>query len=204
LFIANAPIAKTLRPAREESVDFDDAHNLFIEGDSLDALKLLQESYLGRADVIYVDPPYNSGADWVYADDFAETAAEYLLRSGQVDGRGARLVANTEANGRFHSDWLSMMYPRLKLARNLLSETGVLIAAIDDREHSGLKQLLDQVFGAQNFLANIVWQGRAKNDARFAGGGLDYMLVYGRDRAKNDARFAGGGLDYMLVYGRDR
>jgi len=202
LFIANAPIAKTLRPAREESVDFDDAHNLFIEGDSLDALKLLQESYLGRADVIYVDPPYNSGADWVYADDFAETAAEYLLRSGQVDGRGARLVANTEANGRFHSDWLSMMYPRLKLARNLLSETGVLIAAIDDREHSGLKQLLDQVFGAQNFLANIVWQGRAKNDARFAGGGLDYMLVYGRDRNRliaDDVRWKEPKSGYGLV-----
>lgn len=182
LFIGNAPIAKTLRPARAESVDFEGAKSLFIEGDSLDALKLLQESYLGKVDVIYVDPPYNSGADWVFEDDFAETTAEYLRRSGQVDAGGTRLVANTEANGRFHSDWLSMMYPRLKLARNLLSENGVLIAAIDDREHSGLKQLLDQVFGAQNFLANIVWQGRAKNDARFSAGGLDYMLIYGRDR----------------------
>jgi adenine-specific DNA-methyltransferase len=202
LFIANAPIAKTLRPVRDESVDFDDARNLFIEGDSLDALKLLQESYLGRIDVIYVDPPYNSGADWVYDDDFAETAAEYLLRSGQVDGGGIRLVANTESNGRFHSDWLSMMYPRLKLARNLLSETGVIIAAIDDREHSGLKQLLDQVFGAQNFLANIVWQGRAKNDARFAGGGLDYMLIYGRDRNRlvaGDVRWKEPKTGYGLV-----
>lgn len=202
LFIANAPIAKTLRPTRDESVDFDETHNLFIEGDSLDALKLLQESYLGKVDVIYVDPPYNSGADWVYEDDFAETAAEYLLRSGQVDGHGVRLVANTEANGRFHSDWLSMMYPRLRLARNLLSETGVLIAAIDDREHSGLKQLLDQVFGAQNFLANIVWQGRAKNDARFAGGGLDYMLVYGRDRNRlvaGDVRWKEPKSGYGLV-----
>jgi adenine-specific DNA-methyltransferase len=181
-FVANAPIAKTLRPSRDESVDFDSASHLFVEGDGLDALKLLQESYLGKVDVIYVDPPYNSGADWVYEDDFAETTSEYLLRSGQIDDGGARLVANTEANGRFHSDWLSMMYPRLKLARNLLSRSGVLIAAIDDREHSGLKQLLDQVFGAQNFLANVVWQGRAKNDARFAAGGLDYMLIYGRDR----------------------
>ena len=182
LFIANAPIAKTLRPSRGESVDFDTASNLFIEGDSLEALKLLQESYLGKVDVIYVDPPYNSGADWVYQDDFTETAAEYLVRSGQVGAGGVRLVANTESNGRFHSDWLSMIYPRLKLARNLLSKNGVLIAAIDDREHSGLKLLLDQVFGGQNFLANIVWQGRAKNDARFAAGGLDYMLIYGRDR----------------------
>lgn len=202
LFIANAPIAKTLRPVRRESVGFDDAKSLFIEGDSLDALKLLQESYLGKVDVIYVDPPYNSGADWVYEDDFAETTAEYLRRSGQVESDGTRLVANTEANGRFHSDWLSMIYPRLKLARNLLSDNGVLIAAIDDREHSGLKQVLDQVFGVQNFLANVVWQGRAKNDARFSAGGLDYMLIYGRDRnhlVESDVRWKEPKKGYDLV-----
>lgn len=138
----------------------------------------------------------------MYDDDFAETTAEYLRRSGQIDGGGVRLVANTESNGRFHSDWLSMMYPRLKLARNLLSENGVLIAAIDDREHSGLKQLLDQVFGAQNFLSNVVWQGRAKNDARFAAGGLDYMLIYGRDRNQlvaSDVRWKEPKNGYELV-----
>ena len=202
LLAANAPIAKTLRPARSESGDFDEAANLFIEGDSLEALKLIQESYLGKVDVVYLDPPYNSGADWVYDDDFAETSAQYLARSGQTDPAGTRLIANTEANGRFHSDWLSMMYPRLKLARNLLAETGVIIVAIDDHEHSGLKQILDQVFGSQNFLANVVWQGRAKNDARFAAGGLDYMLIYGRDRNRliaADARWREPKNGYELV-----
>ena len=123
-FAANAPIAKTLRPVREESVDFDTTKNLFIEGDNLDALKLLQESYLGKVKLIYIDPPYNTGNDFVYEDDFAESTAEYLERSGQRTEAGERLVANTEANGRFHSDWLSMMYPRLKLARNLLADDG--------------------------------------------------------------------------------
>lgn len=202
LFVANAPIAKTLRPAREESVDFDTTQNLFIEGDNLDALKLLQESYLGKVDLVYIDPPYNTGKDFVYDDHFAETTADYLAKSGQVDDHGTRLVANTESNGRFHSDWLSMMYPRLKLARNLLSDTGVLIAAIDDNEHSALKQLLDQVFGSQNFLANVVWQGRGKNDARFTAGGLDYMLIYGRDRNRliaEDARWKEPKSGYSLV-----
>lgn len=201
-FAANAPIAKTLRPMREESVDFDTTRNLFIEGDNLEALKLLQEPLLGRVDVIYIDPPYNSGADWVYDDDFVETTSDYLVRSGQHDPLGGHLVANTEANGRFHSDWLSMMYPRLKLARNLLSDSGVLIAAIDDGEHSSLKQLLDQVFGSQNFLSNVVWQGRAKNDARFSAGGLDYMLVYARNRNRlvaDDLRWKEPKSGYELV-----
>ena len=158
-FTANAPIAKTLRPVREESVDFDTTKNLFIEGDNLEALKLLQESYLGKVKLIYIDPPYNTGNDFVYDDDFAESSAEYLARSGQKSETGARLVANTEANGRFHSDWLSMMYPRLRLARNLLTDDGVVIVAIDDHEHANLRSLLDIVFGADNFLANVVWQG---------------------------------------------
>ncbi|UVS77326.1 site-specific DNA-methyltransferase [Actinokineospora sp. UTMC 2448] len=201
-FAANTPIAKTLRPVREESVDFDTTKNIFIEGDNLEALKLLQESLLGRVDAIYIDPPYNSGADWVYNDDFVETTSGYLSRSGQHDSAGGRLIANTEANGRFHSDWLSMMYPRLKLARNLLSDSGVLIVAIDDGEHSGLKQILDQVFGAQNFLSNVVWQGRAKNDARFSAGGLDYMLVYARNRNRliaDDVRWKEPKSGYGLV-----
>ncbi|TNU73421.1 site-specific DNA-methyltransferase [Miniimonas arenae] len=207
-FAANAPIAKTLRPVREDSVDFDTTKNLFIEGDNLEALKLLQESLLGKVDVIYIDPPYNSGADWVYDDDFVETTSDYLARSGQHDAAGGHLVSNAEANGRFHSDWLSMIYPRLKLARNLLSDSGVLIAAIDDGEHSGLKQVLDQVFGAQNFLSNVVWQGRAKNDARFSAGGLDYMLIYARDRNRliaNDVRWKEpkGGYDLVVAAVRD-
>ncbi len=200
--MANAPIAKTLRPVREESVDFETTKNLFIEGDNLEALKLLQESLLGKVDVVYIDPPYNSGADWVYEDDFVESARDYLARSGQYDESGSHLVANTEANGRFHSDWLSMMYPRLKLARNLLNESGVLIVAIDDGEHAGLRRLLDQVFGTQNFLSNVVWQGRAKNDARFSAGGLDYMLVYARNRSRlidDDVRWREPKSGYDLV-----
>jgi adenine-specific DNA-methyltransferase len=125
LLLANAPIAKTLRPCREESVDFDSTRNLFIEGDNLDALKLLQESYLGKVKLIYIDPPYNTGRDFIYDDDYAEEVESYLTRSSQTDDAGARLVANTEANGRFHSDWLSMIYPRLRIARNLLREDGV-------------------------------------------------------------------------------
>jgi adenine-specific DNA-methyltransferase len=143
LFMANAPIAKALRPVREESVDFDATQNLFIEGDNLEALKLLQESYLGKVKLIYIDPPYNTGNDFVYNDDFAESNAEYLAKSGQVDDEGNRLVANTESNGRFHSDWLSMMYPRLKLARNLLIDSGILCVSVDDNERDRLRIACD-------------------------------------------------------------
>ena len=134
LLTANAPIAKTLRPCREESVDFDTTKNLFIEGDNLDALKLLQETYLGKVKMIYIDPPYNTGNDFIYEDDFAENSDEFLKRSNQKDEEGNRLVANTEANGRFHSDWLTMIYSRLKLARNLLSHDGVIFVSINDDE----------------------------------------------------------------------
>jgi len=154
-FAANAPIAKTLRPVREESVDFDTTSNIFIEGDNLEALKLLQESYLGKVKLIYIDPPYNTGGDLIYEDDFAETTNEYLERSGQLSERGDRLVANLDSNGRFHSDWLDMMYPRLKLARNLLADDGVIFVSIDDAESANLKVLLDEVFGRQNFLDTI-------------------------------------------------
>ncbi len=155
LFAANAPIAKTLRPVREESVDFDTTKNLFIEGDNLDALKLLQESYLGKVKLIYIDPPYNTGKDFIYEDDFAETTSEYLNRSGQADANGAKLIANPESSGRFHSNWLSMIYPRLKLARNLLADDGVIFASIDDGESANMKRLLDEVFGEQNFIDTI-------------------------------------------------
>lgn len=199
---ANAPIAKTLRPVREESVDFDTTKNLFIEGDNLEALKLLQESYLGKVKLIYIDPPYNTGNDFVYEDDFAESSSEYLARSGQKSETGDRLISNTEANGRFHSDWLSMMYSRLKLARGLLTDDGVMIVAIGDQEHANLRSLLDMVFGADNFLADVVWQGSGKNDARFTAGGLDYMLIYGRSKSKLielDVRFKGPKRGYEDV-----
>ncbi|MDL5350947.1 site-specific DNA-methyltransferase [Microbacterium sp. zg-YB36] len=180
-FAANAPIAKTLRPVREESVDFETTRNLFIEGDNLDALKLLQESYLGKVKLIYIDPPYNTGNDFVYEDDFAESSADYLTRSGQKSETGDRLVANTEANGRFHSDWLSMMYPRLRLARNLLTNDGVLLVSISDVEVANLREMLDEIYGPQNFIASVVWQGGRKNDSRYVSVGHDYVLIYARD-----------------------
>jgi len=161
-FAANAPIAKTLRPIREDSVDFDNTKNIFIEGDNLDALKLLQESYLGKVKLIYIDPPYNTGNDFVYEDDFAETTDEYLMRSGQKDESGTRMTTNSESNGRFHSDWLSMMYPRLKLARNLLDDDGVILASVDYRENFNLRSLLDEIFGRANFVGEIYWESKTK------------------------------------------
>lgn len=166
LLTANAPIAKTLRPCREESVDFDTTENLFIEGDNLDALKLLQETYLGKVKMIYIDPPYNTGKDFIYADNFAETAEDYLRDSGQKDEEGNRLISNTDSNGRFHSDWLSMMYSRLKLARNLLKDDGVIVIHIDENEYTNLEKLLTEVFGGENNLGTIVWDKRnPKGDA---------------------------------------
>ncbi|KHA54465.1 hypothetical protein NM74_21870 [Aeromonas hydrophila] len=155
LLTANAPIAKTLRPCREESVNFDTTQNLFIEGDNLDALKLLQETYLGKVKIVYIDPPYNTGSDFIYNDDFAEDSESYLLRTNQKDTHGNRLVVNGESNGRFHSDWLSMIYSRLKLAKNLLDEDGVIFVSIDDSESSNIKHLLDEVFGEANFIDTI-------------------------------------------------
>lgn len=179
---ANSPIAKTLRPCRDESVDFETTGNLFIEGDNLEALKLLQESYLGKVKMIYIDPPYNTGNDFIYNDDFAADTAEFFERSGQVDGDGNRLVANTESNGRFHSDWLSMMYSRLKLARNLLSDDGVIFISIDDNEQANLKKICDEVFGLSNFLANVVWKHteQSKNDEKYFSRQYNHLLVYRR------------------------
>jgi adenine-specific DNA-methyltransferase len=193
LLTANAPIAKTLRPCVEESVDFDNTKNLFIEGDNLDALKLLQETYLGKVKLMYFDPPYNTGSDFVYEDDFAENPTDFLIRSNQVDAVGNRLIANTESNGRFHSDWLTMIFPRLKLARNLLREDGVVFISIDDHEVDNLKKVCNEIFGEKNFIANIVWQ-RAfspKNDAKFLSENHDYLLVY----AKNSDQYVAGRLD---------
>ena len=182
LFTANAPVAKTLRPVRDTSVGFDTTRNIFIEGDNLDALKLLQESYLNKIKLIYIDPPYNTGNDFVYDDDFAETTAEYLVRSGQADSSGHRLVANTESNGRFHSDWLSMMYPRLKLARNLLADDGAIFVSIDSNEHANLTRLLSELMGEDNFRANIVWQKRytRSNNTRDFTTVVENIVVFSR------------------------
>lgn len=180
ILLANAPISKTLRPCREESVDFDNTQNLYIEGDNLDVLKLLQETYLGKIKMIYIDPPYNTGNDFVYNDDFAESAEEYLANSGQFDEEGNRLVANAESNGRFHTDWLNMLYPRLKLAKDLLSEDGVIFISIDDCEVDNLRKLSDEVFGEQNFVANLVWQKKFSraNDATYFSTMHDHILCY--------------------------
>lgn len=181
LLAANAPIAKTLRPCREGSVDFDTTKNLFIEGDNLDALKLLQDNYLGKIKMIYIDPPYNTGNDFIYEDDFSETPSDFLKRSNQVDASGNRLVINAESNGRFHSDWLSMLYPRLKLARNFLRDDGVIFVSIDDVEFPNLRKILDEVFGESNFLATLVWDRNRKNDAKYFSVGHEYMVVYAKN-----------------------
>ncbi|MBP6331847.1 MAG: site-specific DNA-methyltransferase [Spirochaetales bacterium] len=184
LLTANAPIAKTLRPCREESVNFDATKNIFIEGDNLDALKLLQETYLGKVKMIYIDPPYNTGNDFIYEDDFAEGTEEFLIRSNQKDEEGNRLVTNTEANGRFHSDWLSMMYPRLKLARNLLRDDGVIFISIDDNEVDNLRKVCSEIFGDQNFVAQIIWQKvfSPKNTAKWFSEDHDYILVFTKNK----------------------
>ena len=181
LFTANAPIAKTLRPVRDESVDFDNTKNLFIEGDNLNALKLLQETYLNKVKMIYIDPPYNTGHDFIYNDDFAEDKQAYLERSNQVDEEGNRLVTNNDSEGRFHSNWLSMMYPRLKLARNLLSDDGVIFISIDDNEQANLKRLCDEVFGEDNFVGMILWKKKTNgNNVGAIPPVHDYILAYTR------------------------
>ncbi len=182
LLAANAPIAKTLRPFREDSVDFDSTQNLFIEGDNLDVIKLLQESYLGKVKVIYIDPPYNTGRDFIYDDDFKDDTESYLLRSNQADESGLRIVANTEANGRFHSDWLTMIYSRLRLARNLLRDDGVVFISIDDNEVDNLRKVCSEVFGEDNFVAQVIWQKvfSPKNSAKWFSEDHDYVLVYAK------------------------
>ena len=177
---ANLPTTKTLRPVREDSVNFDTTENLYIEGDNLEVLKLLQESYLNKIKMIYIDPPYNTGNDFVYKDNFAGDTQKELFESGQKDEYNQRLVANPETAGRYHSDWLSMMYPRLKLARNLLTEDGVIFISIDDNEVHNLRKICDEIFGEGNFVSELVWE-RAyspKNDAKFISNSHDYILMY--------------------------
>lgn len=181
LLTANAPIAKTLRPGREESVNFETTENLFIEGDNLEALKLLQETYLGKVKVMYIDPPYNTGKDFIYKDNFTVSKDEYEKASGERDEAGGRLVSNPESRGRYHSDWLSMIYPRFSVARHLLSDDGLIFISIDDTEQASLRKVCDLVFGEQNFVAQLVWEKGRKNDAKFFSIGHEYMLVYARN-----------------------
>ena len=198
MLAANAPITATLRPVVADSVGKDgtpggfDSENLYIEGDNLEVLKLLQETYLGKVKMIYIDPPYNTGNDFVYEDDFAQSTSAYMENSGQYDEEGNRMVTNTESNGRFHTDWLNMIYPRLKLAKDLLTDDGVIFISIDDNEQENLKKCCDEIFGAQNFVAQLIWE-RAyapKNDARFISNSHDYVIMY----AKNLNEFVIGRL----------
>lgn len=189
---AARPTDKTLRPVPEDSVDWDNTKNLYIEGDNLEVLKLLQRSYLGKVKMIYIDPPYNTGNDFVYDDDFGRTAAEEDLEAGNVDELGYRYRKNTDSNGKFHSDWCSMIYPRLLVARSLLTEDGVIFISIDDNEVRNLRNICDEVFGEGNFVSTLVWE-RAfspKNDAKFISNSHDYILMY----AKNIDSFTIGRL----------
>ena len=190
---ANSPTTATLRPCRSESVDFDHTQNLYIEGDNLEVLKLLRETYLGKVKMIYIDPPYNTGNDFVYEDDFAQSTDEYMAGSGQYDEEQNRMVANTESNGRFHTDWLNMIYPRLKVARDLLTDDGVIFISIDDNEVENLRKVCDEVFGERNFIAQLIWE-RAfspKNDAKYISNSHDYILML----AKQIDKFVIGRLD---------
>lgn len=188
--LANAPTTDTLRPCRKESVDFDNTRNLYIEGDNLEVLKLLRENYLGKVKMIYIDPPYNTGNDFVYMDNFTESSEVYIHNSGQEDEDGNRLVANPESNGRFHTDWLNMMYPRLKVAKDLLSDDGVIFISIDDNEQRNLKNICDEIFGANNFVAQVIWKNKFGSGALTAGfiGVHEYILVYSKKKLENITR----------------
>ena len=195
--IANTPTNMTLRPDRESSVDFDNTGNLYIEGDNLEVLKILREDYLGKVKMIYIDPPYNTGNDFVYEDDFSQTSGEFRGKSGMFDEDGNMILqnyeVNSESNGRFHTDWLNMIYPRLKVAKDLLTEDGVIFISIDDNEVENLRKVCDEVFGERNFIAQLIWE-RAyspKNDARFISNSHDYVIMF----AKNIDNFVIGRLE---------
>ena len=183
VLLANAPINKTLRPCREESVDFDTTENLYIEGDNLEVLKLLQETYLRKIDVIYIDPPYNTGRNLIYKNDFASSAEEYLAKSGQYDEEGSLLVQNTESNGRFHTDWLNMIYTRLKMAKQLLSDTGIIVLTIDDCEIETTTMLMNEIFGESNHLATIVIKNNPSGRSTISGASIshEYALLYSKN-----------------------
>lgn len=183
VLLANAPINKTLRPCREESVDFDHTENLYIEGDNLEVLKLLQETYLGKIKMIYIDPPYNTGNDFVYEDDFAQSTKEYLDNSGQFDEEGNRLVKNLDSNGRFHTDWLNMLYPRLKLSKDLLSDDGVIFISINDMEVTNAKKICDNIYGESNFVADLIWankEGGGSSDSKLFRIKHEHIICYAK------------------------
>ena len=182
--LANAPTTKTLRPCREESVDFDNTQNLYIEGDNLDVLKILRENYLGKVKMIYIDPPYNTGNDFVYNDDFSQTSSEYIAESGQYDSEGNRLVLNTESNGRFHTDWLNMMYPRLKVAKDLLSDDGLIFISLNDIECSNARKVCEEIYGANNFVADLIWankEGGGSSDSKLFRIKNEHILCFARN-----------------------
>ena len=183
--LANTPTTKTLRPCREESMDFDHTQNLYIEGDNLDVLKVLRETYLGKVKMIYIDPPYNTGNDFVYNDDFSQSTEEYQENSGQTDEEGNRLVQNTESNGRFHTDWLNMIYPRLKVAKDLLTEDGVIFISIDDNEVENLRKVCDEIYGKENLVANLIWEQGRKSMAAQIAVNHEYCLIYCKNRRYN-------------------
>lgn len=187
ILLANSPINATLRPCREDSIDFDNTQNLYIEGDNLDVLKCLKETYLHKVKMIYIDPPYNTGNDFVYEDDFAQSSEEYLANSGQFDEQGNRMFTNAESNGRFHTDWLNMIYPRLKVARDLLTDDGVIFISIDENEIENLKKICNEVFGESNFISQLGWQKvySPKNQARYFSNDYEFVLCY----CKNIAYF---------------
>ena len=185
-----APSLGTLRPCPDESVNFDTTENLIIEGDNLEVLKLLQKSYLGKVKTIYIDPPYNTGNDFIYPDDYSESLQTYLEYTGQVDAEGKKFGTNTDTDGRFHSKWLTMMYPRLYLARNLLREDGVIFISIDEAEHDNLTKACNEIFGEENYVASIVWEKGRKNDAKLISVGHDYIVVY----LKNFSELSEGGV----------
>nr|WP_255688226.1 site-specific DNA-methyltransferase [Tepidanaerobacter sp. GT38] len=183
IVLANTPTNKTLRPVKEDSLNWETTQNLFIEGDNLEVLKLLQESYLNKIKFIYIDPPYNTGKDFIYKDRFTVEKTKYAKKSGQVDQEGNRLFQNTEYNGRYHSDWLTMIYPRLKLARNLLSEDGVILISIDDNEIHNMRRICDEIFGERNFVANFIWRKSkgSGNDSKYLMVETEYILLYAKN-----------------------
>lgn len=187
ILVANSPINATLRPCREDSVDFDNTQNLYIEGDNLDVLKCLKETYLHKVKMIYIDPPYNTGNDFVYEDDFAQSSEEYLANSGQFDEQGNRMFTNAESNGRFHTDWLNMIYPRLKVARDLLTDDGVIFISIDDNEEKNLRNICDEIFGAENRIETIVWKNKYGAGAYTVGfiSVHEYVLCYSKKKISN-------------------
>jgi adenine-specific DNA-methyltransferase len=185
VLLANAPIAAALRPCREESVNFDTTENLYIEGDNLEVLKLLRETYLNRIKMIYIDPTYNTGKDFIYADNYSVDADDFLTRDEQYDEQGNRMVRNLDSNGRFHTDWLNMIYPRLLVARDLLTEEGVIFISIDEREVHNLRKVCDEVFGNSNFAGDIIWKNSSKNDEAYVSIQHEYILVYVKSKAYN-------------------